>query len=157
MHQDLAPLLVRRRQFVAGALAGTISLATGCGTILYPERRGQPSGQLDWGVVLLDGVGLILFFVPGLIAFAVDFATGAIYLPPREEYQLSSEKRPALRQVAIDTQRLSPAEIAKVVNAETGAAITLEDGTYVATKLGELDGFWAEHDRLAAVHGATQS
>ena len=49
------------------------------------------------------------------------------------------------------------AEIAKVVNAETGAAITLEDGTYVATKLGELDGFWAEHDRLAAVHGATQS
>jgi hypothetical protein len=34
----------------------------GCGTILYPEPA--------------DGV------VPGLVAFAVDFTTGAIYLPP---------------------------------------------------------------------------
>jgi hypothetical protein len=54
---------------------------TGCGTILYPERRGQDRGRLDATVIILDGVGLFFFFVPGVIAFAVDFATGAIYLP----------------------------------------------------------------------------
>ncbi|MBW2133447.1 MAG: hypothetical protein JRG88_13125 [Deltaproteobacteria bacterium] len=34
------------------------------------------------GVAVLDGLGLLIFFIPGIIAFAVDFATGAIYLPP---------------------------------------------------------------------------
>ena len=52
-----------------------------CGTILYPERRGQKAGRLDVGVVLLDGLGLLFFLIPGVIAFAVDFATGTIYLP----------------------------------------------------------------------------
>jgi hypothetical protein len=54
---------------------------TGCGTILYPERHGQDRGRLDATVIILDGVGLFFFLVPGVIAFAVDFVTGAIYLP----------------------------------------------------------------------------
>lgn len=29
----------------------------------------------------LNGLGLILFFIPGVVAFIVDFYTGAIYLP----------------------------------------------------------------------------
>ena len=37
---------------------------------------------MDWGIFALDAVGLLLFFLPGVIAFAVDFSTGAIYLPP---------------------------------------------------------------------------
>nr|WP_269783542.1 hypothetical protein [Marinibactrum halimedae] len=52
-----------------------------CGTILHPERRGQSGGQLDPAIVVLDAVGLLMFFVPGVVAFAVDFTTGAIYLP----------------------------------------------------------------------------
>ena len=66
------------------ALAGTTALIAplaGCGTILYPERRGQTGGRLDIGVVALNGLGLLLFLVPGVVAFAVDFSTGAIYLP----------------------------------------------------------------------------
>lgn len=61
---------------------------TSCGTILYPERRGQPAGKIDVGVAVLDGIGLLVFLVPGVIAFAVDFATGAIYLPPSSSSQL---------------------------------------------------------------------
>ncbi len=52
-----------------------------CGLILYPERQGQHSGRLDPGIVLLDAVGLFFFIIPGVIAFGVDFTTGAIYLP----------------------------------------------------------------------------
>ena len=54
---------------------------TACGTLLYPERRGQTSGQIDVGVAALNAVGLLFFFVPGVVAFGVDFMTGAIYLP----------------------------------------------------------------------------
>ena len=56
---------------------------TGCGTLLYPERRGQMSGRLDAGVVILDALGLLFFIIPGIIAFAVDFGNGTIYLPTR--------------------------------------------------------------------------
>jgi len=54
----------------------------GCGTLFFEHRHGQDSGKIDPNVVLLDGVGLIFFIVPGLVAYAVDFSTGAIYLPP---------------------------------------------------------------------------
>ncbi len=54
---------------------------SGCGTIMHPERKGQISGRIDPGVAVLDGLGLLFFFVPGVIAFAVDFSNGTIYLP----------------------------------------------------------------------------
>ncbi|UTW00947.1 hypothetical protein KDW99_07420 [Marinomonas rhizomae] len=64
---------------VAAALL--ITQVTACGTLLYPERRGQTNGQIDVGVAALDAIGLLFFFVPGVVAFGVDFITGAIYLP----------------------------------------------------------------------------
>jgi len=53
----------------------------GCGTILYPERRGQRTGTVDVGITVMDALWLLVFIIPGLVAFAVDFSTGAIYLP----------------------------------------------------------------------------
>lgn len=58
-----------------------VTQLTACGTLLYPERRGQTKGTIDVGVAVLDAVGLLFFFVPGVVAFGVDFVTGAIYLP----------------------------------------------------------------------------
>lgn len=52
-----------------------------CGTIMYPERKGQTSGKIDVGVAVLDGIGLLFFIIPGVIAYAVDFSNGTIYLP----------------------------------------------------------------------------
>lgn len=71
------------RRFGAVCVMGIVTLqAAGCGTILYPERKGQTSGRIDPGIAILDGVGILLYVIPGLIAFGVDFTTGAIYLPP---------------------------------------------------------------------------
>lgn len=55
-------------------------LVSSCGTLFYPERRGNASGRLDPAVVVLDGIGLLFFIIPGVIAFAVDLSTGCIYL-----------------------------------------------------------------------------
>lgn len=62
------------------ALALVLQLAA-CGYFMYPERRGQTGGKIDPSVAILDGLGLLLFIIPGVIAFAVDFSSGAIYLP----------------------------------------------------------------------------
>jgi hypothetical protein len=71
-----------RRQLLAGTglTLAAVSLSA-CGTIMYPERKGQIDGRIDPTVAILDGIGLLLFLVPGVIAFAVDFSNGTIYLP----------------------------------------------------------------------------
>src|SRR3954463_12671477 len=78
--------VLSRRDFARLAVSGSLTLVAGCGTILYPERRYRPHGDVDLKVVAMDTLGLLLFFIPGVIAFAVDFTTGAIYLPPSEGY-----------------------------------------------------------------------
>jgi hypothetical protein len=53
-----------------------------CGTLMFKERQGQPhQSSLDPNVVIMDSLGLLLFVLPGLVAFGVDFSTQAIYLP----------------------------------------------------------------------------
>ncbi|MFD1384885.1 hypothetical protein ACFQ45_16070 [Rhodanobacter aciditrophus] len=74
-----------------------VSQLAACGTLIYPERNGQKGGKLDLGVVALDAVGLLLWFVPGVIAFGVDFVTGAIYLPGGSVAQLSDEDMQKLK------------------------------------------------------------
>jgi len=66
------------RVFICGVLMVQL---TGCGTILYPERKGQKSGKIDAGVAILDGIGVLCFIIPGVIAYVADFYNGTIYLP----------------------------------------------------------------------------
>lgn len=73
---------------------------TGCGTILYPERKGQTGGRIDTGVALLDGIGLFVFVVPGIIAYAVDFYNGTIYLPGTTGQDLGQALKSAGRNAA---------------------------------------------------------
>ena len=77
---------------VTGLLCITLVLnTTGCGTVLYPERKGQIDGQLDPAIVALNALGLVFFLIPGVIAFAVDFSNGTIYLPDGKNAQINKE------------------------------------------------------------------
>jgi hypothetical protein len=73
------------RRTLAGALAALLLNVSACGFLIYPERQGLRTHRVDATVVLLDAVGLLLYIVPGVVAFAVDFATGCIYLPEHHE------------------------------------------------------------------------
>jgi hypothetical protein len=107
----------------------------GCGTILYPERRGQKAPPLDRFervdpiVVMLDGLLLFVFLVPGLVAFGVDFATGAIYLPPGKTNLLKPKSGAIwndVQVVRIDPDELSMDTIKHVVQAHTGRTIQFD-------------------------------
>jgi len=53
-----------------------------CGTIFKYKYINKPtSSNLDWGVVALDGIGVILFIIPGIVAFSIDYATGTLFIP----------------------------------------------------------------------------
>jgi len=93
----------------------------GCGTILYPERKGQKGGRIDPGIAVLDGLGLLFFIIPGVIAFAVDFTTGAIYLPggPRKSSTFLEDEKMVV--VRVNPKELSEEVIKEVVSRETGS------------------------------------
>jgi len=74
-----------RKLLVAAVLGTSIVLQSACGTLLHPERKGQTqTNRLDASVVILDGIGLFFFLIPGLVAFAIDFSNNTIYLPDDE-------------------------------------------------------------------------
>ena len=142
--------MASRRTFLFTAVLSVCSSA-GCGTILYPERRGQRTGTLDTGVVVLDALGLLLFFIPGVIAFAVDFSTGAIYLPQGNEPTLSMKnKSRALQSISLTPSQLSRPQIAEAVSQHTGRDIQLAEGHYHTAKLLDLDHFWPATENLLA-------
>lgn len=133
-----------RKLRIAGTLlVGAAVFQASCGTILYPERRGQPVGRLDAGVVALNGIGLLLFLVPGVIAFVVDFATGAIYLPPEMSH---SGPMPGMspRAVRVEPAELTPHRVEAIVREQTGKTVILEPGAYRATRLQKLEEFTPE-------------
>ncbi len=118
------------KQALAALTIGGVLLTSSCGTILHPERRGQPAGRLDPKIVALDAIGMLFFFVPGVIAFAVDFSNGTIYLPP-EGYGHNGPVSPDdCRKVQVDPTELDQARIEQIVRANTEHEIRLEPGTY---------------------------
>lgn len=70
-----------RKTIVMGVVTIMMLELTACGTVFYPERKGNKSGAIDPIVAVADAIGLLFFFIPGVIAFAVDFNNGTIYLP----------------------------------------------------------------------------
>ncbi|WP_349615886.1 polyribonucleotide nucleotidyltransferase [Azotobacter salinestris] len=107
-----------RTRILGGLLAVALTTQlSACGSIFFPDRRGQIDGQVDFLVVGLDAIGLLFYVIPGVIAFAVDFTTGAIYLPPGERYSVAPE---SLRDTLDADGRVDPARLRTLIERETG-------------------------------------
>jgi hypothetical protein len=76
--------------------------------------------------------------VPGVIAFAVDFATGAIYLPPEQSPE-GPKLGADLRGVRVEPAELTARQVEAIVSEQTGKAINLTEGEYRAVRLQSLD------------------
>lgn len=118
-------------RLLCALLAATLIVqSVSCGTILYPERIGQPRGPIDPTVVALDTAGLLLFFVPGVIAFGVDFYNGTIYMPPEEYRCQSPDSIPADQWISrqLDSDIDTAEELQEYLQRETGQTIELQNG-----------------------------
>lgn len=112
-------------RIIGGALVATLlTQLTACGTIFYPDRRGQIDGKLDPVIVALDAVGLLFYIIPGLIAFGVDFASGAIYYPGGQ----SAHVDPALLKPAIKADgTVDNIRLQAILESELGQRLPLND------------------------------
>lgn len=112
-------------RFIGGVVvAALLTQITACGSIFYPDRRGQIDGKVDPAIAVLDAVGLLFYVIPGLIAFAVDFASGAIYYAPGEHAQIDPHKlQPAINaDGSIDNLKLQA-----ILETELGRTLPLND------------------------------
>jgi len=111
---------------------------TSCGTILYPERKGQRDGRLDIGIVLLDGIGLLFFIIPGVIAYAVDFTNGTIYLPGGRTSKAALDRH-GLKIVKFDADKYTPDSLKRIIRKETGYDLSWQDQRLRTVKLKNED------------------
>jgi hypothetical protein len=130
------------------ALLFCLQLAS-CGFVLYPERRGQTHGRIDPAIAVLDGVGLLLFLVPGIIAFAVDFATGTIYLPGSKRASTNPSDTDELLVIHVHPSELNIQKIEEIVTDHTGYPVTFDQDNLRAFELDRAKNVEAEILRLA--------
>jgi len=110
---------------IGGLLVATLlTQLTACGTLFFPDRRGQIEGRIDPVVAGLNAIGILFYVIPGLIAFGIDFATGAIYLPGG----LTSQVDPQDLQNVVDADgKIDTAKLKALIEMQTGHSLPLDD------------------------------
>ncbi|MBT5018992.1 MAG: hypothetical protein HON04_09610 [Planctomicrobium sp.] len=122
--------------------------ATGCGTMLYDERIGQPRGgmsDVDWTVAGMDAVGLVFFFVPGVIAFAIDYYNGALFYPPEHYGEMKGKE---LNSIKLPEEEISVGSIESLISEEIGATVSLREPDLVTRELSSIKFFWKTYDEV---------
>jgi hypothetical protein len=110
---------------IGGILAAALlTQLTACGTLFFPDRRGQIEGRIDPVVAGLNAIGILFYVIPGLIAFGIDFATGAIYLPDGHTAQVDPQD---LKQVVDADGNVDPAKLKALIEVQTGHSLPLND------------------------------
>ncbi|WP_282348301.1 polyribonucleotide nucleotidyltransferase [Pseudomonas sp. PS01301] len=122
---------IHQRLLCGAVAAALMTQLTACGTLFWPDRRGQIEGRIDPVVAALDAIGILFYVIPGLIAFGVDFATGAIYLNDGKTAQISPEKlQPAVgRDGKVDNLKLQA-----ILETELGRSLPLDDPRLIQHK-----------------------
>ncbi|WP_047303570.1 hypothetical protein [Pseudomonas fluorescens] len=119
-------------RLIGGVLVATLlTQITACGSIFYPDRRGQIDGKIDPAIAVLDAVGLLFYVIPGLIAFAVDFATGAIYFEPGHTAQIDPAK---LNQAVGPDGQVDNQKLQAILETELGRNFPLDDPRLIQHK-----------------------
>ena len=106
--------IFKTRMVIWVVLAGFIIATTGCGYILYPERRhAKLSNEIDGKIVLFDCLWLIAGIIPGVVALIIDGVNDTWYYTEDEWKAIQSESSMNIRpgqQLAVDIHGPAPAD-----------------------------------------------
>jgi len=124
--------LFRNRLLVAISLTAFLFSTPGCGTLLYPARLDSAaSTRLDTRVVILDCLWLFAGVIPGVVALATDFLTGAAYFSEGEVKVSSGDT------VSVKVYGAAPADCMMELRLVDTNGVDLAKPTRVASVAGE--------------------
>lgn len=126
---------------LAVIVLGTVLVQiVGCGTIFYPERRGQSvHGGIDIVVAIADSVWFLAYIIPGLIAWGVDLYTGAIYLPAGKKRFAGPPDGKDIVVIKVDPEQLDQKMMEEIVSNHVGQKINLDDPNLQILKFNGTD------------------
>ena len=82
----------------------------------------------------MNAIGLLFYIIPGLLAFAVDFTTGAIYLPGGKHAQVD----PQLLQKSVNPDgSIDNLRLKAIIQEHTGHSLPL-DNPYLIEQHGDV-------------------
>ena len=114
-----------------------------CGVIIHPERKGQTTrDRIDPAIAILDGIGLLFFIIPGLVAYAVDFHYGTIYLPEGGAQVEPGQERKIVA-IQMDPDDMSRAKIMAAVAERTGLQLDADRESVHVYRMGSLEEIWS--------------
>ncbi len=112
-------------RLIGGVVVATLlTQLTACGSIFFP-------GKIDPLVAGLDAIGILFYVIPGLIAFGIDFATGAIYLPNGTTAQIAPDK---LHESIGADGRVDNQKLQAIIQTELGQSLPLNDPRLIQHK-----------------------
>lgn len=132
------------RMIAVSLSAAMVLQLSACGTIFYPERKGTKSGEIDPVVAVADAIGLLFFFIPGVIAFAVDFNNGTIYKSGKKHSSLTPEE---LKSVSVNG-KVDKKALSVLMSKKLGLAVNLDSSSLQMKK------FSSEAELLAHLNAA---
>jgi len=85
-------------------------------------------------IILLDAAGLILFLIPGVIAFAVDFSIGCIYMSNGKH---SNKTINDIKVARFNPRSTSPSDLTRLIEQSAGKKVEFTDKRMLAYGLDE--------------------
>ena len=135
-------MISRLKRFLSTVILVTMLVSlTSCGYFLYPERRYQQKGELDYPIVILDGSSLLFAAVTGqaaiavigVVALAVDFTSGSVYLPAKD-------KKAGLEVFPFDNTRpLAKADLESILSEYSGSPVHIDADSIAVVDMGIMD------------------
>ena len=142
---------------VRTVLLGTVvtTTASGCGTLMYPERKHQKhSRKINWKVFTLDLVGVVLFLGLGIIAMMIDFSNGTMYLPnghasldtlpPGTKRVQLNPGEPEMYAVTLPKEQRTQENYEAIASTYFGQPVHLDSRQFQTRRLGRLRDFFPE-------------
>ncbi|HOO39334.1 MAG TPA: hypothetical protein PLU81_04725 [Deltaproteobacteria bacterium] len=135
-------MVSRLKRFLSTVILVTMLVSlTSCGYFLYPERRYQQKGELDFPIMILDGSSLLFaaitgqaaIAVIGVVALAVDFTSGSIYLPAKD-------KKAGLEVFPFDnTKPLTKTDLESILSEYSGSPVHIDTDSIAVVDIGNMD------------------
>ncbi len=93
---------MRRRNMVLAIVLSFLLVASGCGSIMHPERMTETrSDKLDAKIVALNAAWLLVGIIPGFVAFGVDIVNETLWFSEEELEARPQDETPLEAQEAI--------------------------------------------------------
>ena len=123
-------MVSRLKRFLSTVILVTMLVSlTSCGYFLYPERRYQQKGEMDFPIMILDGSSLLFAAITGQAAIAVIGVVALAFLSFAGLEVFPFDK----------TKPLKKADLESILSEYSGSPVHIDTDSIAVVDIGNID------------------